>query len=331
MFVLPIALSGCGLYVPEKQFLSDDAIIDDKGHSRQGSFENDLVGHIKCEIEKGILRVKEARFSHIVPWLYKEERLVAIVKDKNGKVEKQETDLVWGTAVYLQVQVEEQSQLNPGVSVTEPFHNAYGVVAGPNSLPLTPASLAAPTIAAIPQNFNLGIGASATAHATRQETIQFTLNNAYLLQRMKGTHSEDLQCDHVGNKTSGVMIESNLKIDDFIYDKAALASYENIIDTGPNWAPYNTFQEQLTFVASYEGGVTPTWKFARASVNPSSPTLAAQRTDTNTLIITLGQMDPSKKPGPFVPQELVGAGATQHNAAAAAALIGGANRAAATQ
>ncbi|HMK89684.1 MAG TPA: hypothetical protein VK446_08640, partial [Methylocystis sp.] len=80
VLVVPVALNACGLYVPEKDFLSDDAIIDAYGHSRRGSFENDLINHIQCQIQKGLLRVAESPFADKVSWLYELEKHVKILK-----------------------------------------------------------------------------------------------------------------------------------------------------------------------------------------------------------------------------------------------------------
>jgi hypothetical protein len=78
------------------------------------------------------------------------------------------------------------------------------------------------------------------------------------------------------------MINRNLKIDDCIYDKATIAAAGNDISTHRTWAPYSLFQDQITFVASYGGSVTPTWTFARIAVDPIPPLLNATRTKTNT-------------------------------------------------
>jgi hypothetical protein len=270
--VLPVALSGCGLYVPEKDIFSQDN--PDQNGSPQGRRESDIVAHIHCEIRKGVYEAWAAMKSDI-PWLKK-----------------------WGSSVTLTLTVDEQSGLNPGLSVIAPFHNAYGVVAGPQSLPLTPASLAAPTIAAIPQSFSLGLGASATAHSTRVETIQFTYSNKELLDSADTLlkRGQDLSCDRGKN---GIMIESDLKISQFIFEKAVIAATANTTSSEHTiWPPYNTFQEQLTFVATFGGNVTPTWKFARTAVDPSGTLLSATRSNTNALTITIGRLTPATDKAP---------------------------------
>ena len=213
------------------------------------------------------------------------------------------------------MQVDEQSSLNPGVALTEPFHNAYNIAAGPSSLPLTPQALAQPSIASVSQNWGLGIGVSASMHSTRAETIQFAYANSILLKSAHKEFDPTPSAQACNDAMNGVLIESDLKIADFIYDKAVIASAGNDASVNPTWAPFGTFQDQITFTTAFSGGVTPTWKFARASVNPSSPLVGATRNEVNTLIITLGPLDLSTPPSPTSPLQLRGGAAAQHQAA----------------
>jgi hypothetical protein len=148
-------------------------------------------------------------------------------------------------------------------------------------MPLT--NLAAGAIVTNTESFSLSFGGTASANSLRTETIQYTFSNKDLLKYYKGQ-----SC-----KNNGVMIDGDLKIREFIYDKAQIADSGNasLVGTGltANQAPpFNTFTEEITFVASYGGSFTPTWKLARISANASSNLLVAQRTNTNDLIITLG-------------------------------------------
>jgi hypothetical protein len=282
--------------VPEKTFLSPDS-VDSKGiYSTRGQFENTLVAHIKCELEKGLWLVKLKEIPY-VPWLYGKD---------------------WGTAVNLTIQVDELSALNPTVSVVNPLENAVKVFPfGGNVISS--------------QLFSLGIGASATAHATRTETIQYTYSNYELLREADdpvngfNTRPETLACD---TGLNGIQIQSDLKIDWFIYDKASIAAHGNERSTKRDWAPYSLFQDQITFVASYGGNVTPAWRFERTTVNQNTTLLNATRSDTDTLIITMGQIDTTNLPTPSSPLQLKGAAQQQHNNAAAAVAISGSSSAA---
>jgi len=75
---------------------------------------------------------------------------------------------------------------------------------------------------------------------------------------------------------------------------------------------YNTLTEEINFVGAYGGSFNPSWKLARISANTSGNLLAAMRTNTNDLIITIG---PLKMPiTSNAPIELSTAAQSQHNA-----------------
>ena len=320
-----LVLAGCGLTVPEKDVLAGDP-LDNAGLSKQGSVENVLVGHIKCEIERGLWRVSNSPFASYVPWLWKSflnrapppspprtkgpRRGLPRGSGPRCSPSSPPTVTEWGTAVNLSIMVDELSGLTPGVSLRTPLENSIKFFpVGGNVVS--------------PQSVSLGIGASATAHATRTETIQFTYANPDLLNQARHRFIlEPAACD---KSAEGIMINSNLKIDDFIYDKAQIAAFGNDISTPRTWAPFSVFQEQITFVAAYGGSVTPTWTFARIAVDPTSPLLSATHTKTNTLIVTLGEL--STKATPTSPATLGSAAAAQHNNAAAGASTAGAIKA----
>src|ERR1700732_3904410 len=271
--ILSATLGGCGLYVPEKDIFHGDT-PDSKGDSPSGKFENNIVRHIRCEIFKGLWEANQ--LPKVRQWLP-----------------------YWGTSITLTLTVDEQSLLNPGVSVFNPFENV--VKTFPVGGNVTGS-----------QFFSLGIGASATAHATRQETIQVTYSNKDLLimaeqdLRINGT----LSCKDLQN---GVMIEGDFKIGQFIYDKSLIASFGNVTTQNPSWPPYDTFSEQITFVVLFGGTVTPTWKFFRTAVNSTSTLLSANRTNTNNLTITLGAL--KQQATASSPAVLGSAGENLHNAA----------------
>jgi hypothetical protein len=129
-----------------------------------------------------------------------------------------------------------------------------------------------------------------------------------------------------GNKGAGVLIDGDLKIREFIYDKAQIIAAGNGLWDVKN-PPYNAWTEEITFVSAYGGTATPTWKLARISANTSSNLVVAQRTNTNDLIITLGPLDScQQKPPPHAaqpacppdaangPLQLTAAAMNQHNA-----------------
>lgn len=179
----------------------------------------------------------------------------------------------YGTTVTIKLTFEDQSGLTPGVSLMTPLENSvHPFPVGGN--------------VTSPQSFTLGMGGSGTANATRVETITFTLANKELLQEAK----EDVRNGHeTCAYQHGVAVQSDLKIGQFIYDKAVIAGAAAEATTkSVTTPPYSQFQEELTFVASLGGNITPMWKFARVSANSTSPLLTATRTNTDYLEITLG-------------------------------------------
>lgn len=212
----------------------------------------------------------------------------------------------WGTAVTLSITVEDQSGLSPGVSLIQPLQNVvFPFPAGGNVIS--------------PQSFSFSIGGTASVNALRTETIQYTFKNKDAIAAAKCT-----------NTGSGVLIEGDLKIREFIYDKAQIVSAGNGLWVPTKNPPYNAWTEEITFVSAYGGTVTPTWKLARVSANSSSNLVVAQRTNTNDLIITLGPLDPCQQlpapktgcpPGADGPLGLIAGAMNQHNARVAANAI----------
>jgi hypothetical protein len=255
--------------------------------------------------------VANSKLAH-VQWLYlpghtrtKNTVLKVVDGQLQEKTEETTQTTQWGTAVTLTLTFEDQSALNPGVSLMTPFENSVKTFPVGGNV-------------TSPQSFSLGLGVAGTANATRTETIQFTYPNQDLLSWADKQFKSDPETCEKTNK--GIAIASNLKIDDFIYDKASIASLGNDIGkVSPDSPPFNTFQEQITFVASYGGNVTPTWKFARISADPTGTLLTATRTNTDSLTITLGDVTPATLTSPA---QLKTAGQNLNNAGVGGTLFG---------
>jgi hypothetical protein len=167
----------------------------------------------------------------------------------------------WGATVNLKLSADEKSSLGPTVSVTPP-----GV-------------------------FSLGASLTGSVDATRAETIEFTYAFQDLLQEPR---IQD-RC----SQTDGILIRSDLKIDEFIFNKAFIATVPGTtLPKKPKASPYSVFSDDITFVASYSGDITPTWKFLRVTVDPTGMFASASRIKTDTLTITLGPATPATKGRP---------------------------------
>jgi hypothetical protein len=113
----------------------------------------------------------------------------------------------WGTTVTLSMTMEDQTGLAPGVSTIQPLQNVvFPFPVGGNVIS--------------PQSFSSNFGGTASVNALRTETIQFTFRNkvARAYSRCNGSRS-------------GVLIDGDLKIREFIYDKTVVASLGNSLGT----------------------------------------------------------------------------------------------------
>jgi hypothetical protein len=195
----------------------------------------------------------------------------------------------WGTQVTIKLTWDEISNLAPGVSFMEPL-----------------ASM---------QSRSIGFGVTDSAHATRVETITFLFENGQLLNDFNAAGGKPSDCSALAPKFP---VSSDLKIGEFVVDKAFLAGTGEASTVDPAYPPYSTFQEDLTFVAAVGGNVTPTWKLTRFTANTSGNMLAATRTTTGDILITLGPLATDDNHN-LLPK-LADSAAAQHTAG----LIGGA-------
>jgi hypothetical protein len=245
LFTFAMPLSGCGLFVPEKEeFFQSQKNVK--------LYENTLVANIKCELTKGlhdVLYSQRGGIHNDVSWL-----------------------LGWGATVNLKLTVDEKSALTPGASFTRPYNNVIETFATGSS-------------STVPQSFAFGIGPTGSVDATRIETIAFT----YEFKNLDAEYNRSPVPSCAENER-GVMIDSDLKIGQFLEDKIFIASDPGSTEPKENAGPYTVFSYEATFVGTYGANLTPTWKFARVSANPNSPFFMASRQKTDDLQITLGKI-----------------------------------------
>jgi hypothetical protein len=186
-----------------------------------------------------------------------------------------------GGLATLKLVVQDQSSLNPNAS----FLQTFGLKGA--------------------ESFTIGIGGTGSANATRTETFAFTYSNGELYKDALIDVAHGItDCKHL---QKGVLIDSDLKIGQFIYDKVVVEGSE-----GPNNKLFSGLQFEINFVASFSGNITPTWKFTTTTVNGSGMLFSSTRTDTDDLIVTLGPLNADTK--------------ALHNAAVIGSAVGGANQ-----
>ena len=212
---LATSLAGCGLTVPDMEdFYQHDQIVP---HDSERLDENVIVNQVKCELTRSVYQL-------LVSPPLKKPGGKAFVDDGHGHDISTRWLKNWGAKIQMTLTVDEKGGLAPGLTYNSPFEKAG-------------------------QTFSLGLGASASADATRQETITFTYAFDDLLRpHLPKDPSADPNpafaprpCDNEG----GVLIHSDLKIGDFIASKVFLAMVPGTIIPGtidPDEAPglFNT-------------------------------------------------------------------------------------------
>ncbi|MGO8585137.1 hypothetical protein ACC846_28875 [Rhizobium ruizarguesonis] len=170
----------------------------------------------------------------------------------------------WQAKVNLKVTVDDKSSFAPGVTYTEPMKNAishYNVTYG--------------------QNFSISAGLQASSQATHTETVGYTVPFSSF------TDATLPRNDDCQNQIENKVVLSDLKIDDFILAKAQMAAQADVVAYRPG-SPFSVFNDQLTFIVTYSGNITPVWKLMRVTASSNSPLYYATRTRTHDLTITLG-------------------------------------------
>ena len=127
----------------------------------------------------------------------------------------------WGAMVQLKITADEMSGLTPGATFMQNLPNA--------------------------QSFALGLAASGTAHATRIETISYAVS----FQDLWNLRPDPCEGEN------GIFIQSDLKIWQFIFDKAVIATIPGSVEPfrtrGP---PYTVLTDEVTFVATFGGSIS---------------------------------------------------------------------------
>ena len=172
----------------------------------------------------------EKRFENIIVNNVKCEIRNGVYEAKRllrARVPFQGNDITWleqqGALVTLKLAVDEKSALNPGISY---------------------ANFA-------PNPFSFGVGTANSTDATRTEIVAFTYSFHDLLHERGVERYLGVPCDH----EDGVLIQSDLKIKEFIVNKVFLAKVPGSVviedvpggRTVPN-NPFSTFQYEVNFV-----------------------------------------------------------------------------------
>jgi hypothetical protein len=198
----------------------------------------------------------------------------------------------WSAQIALSLQVDESTALNPGVTFNQVLQNATTVFGVQN-------------VITTPQSFSLGLGGTVSSTATRidkfnpEYSVEFLaktpVTSDYICDRTKPENDPFRHIHWNPASSSPFLIESDLGIKTWLlgamFVNAIIPSDKPAKGGGSSGSAPKTdsVSYEIKFVIVSNGNITPTWKLVRFSANTGSlPLLAAGRTRTHDLIITLG-------------------------------------------
>jgi len=193
----------------------------------------------------------------------------------------------WIAQVSLSLQVDESTSLNPGVALNTIQPNAVTNFPGAGSV-------------TTPQSFSLGLGATASATATRIDKFNPSYTIASLMIRpgkesVCRDENDPFERKGIRPAKSSPLVLSDLRIREWL-DNAMFVNWAiNSTSRAPASGQIkpDTISLETKFVIVSSGNITPTWKLVRVSANTgNSPLFALNRTRTHDLIVTIGPDTP---------------------------------------
>jgi len=249
-----LLLTACGTYVPDIQEFWGTP--EDAKHN-----VTKVAGQVVCELRRAVQKVYTDRTEFIqTPGAPPPPP----PRDLNWFVNK------WAVQVTLNLAIVENGALTPGASLTNVYRN--GTTTFPGAAAIT-----------TPQSLSLGLGATASSTATRNDKLNMFFTVKELLY---GTPSIEKTCIPPPTNAD-LFLQSDLKIYDWL--SAALLPYgADIVNYANNSTAQNAITHDVKFEIVSSGNINPQWKLVRVSANTSSTLLAAGRDRTQELIITFG-------------------------------------------
>lgn len=249
-------LAGCGTYVPDIQ--------EFWGTPTDATFMvNKVSAQVVCELRRAVQRVVTAQ-------------PVEFVQRPGDPPPPKPRDLrwfinTWAVQVTLNYIIIENSALTPGASINSVYRNATTAFPGA-------------TAVTTPQSFSLGLGATASSTATRNDKLNMFFTVKELLY---GTPSIMRSCIPDEPARADLFIQSDLKLYDWL--SAALLPYDvSIINYANNSTAQNAITHDVKFEIVSNGNINPQWKLVQVSANTGTSLLAAGRDRTQELIVTFG-------------------------------------------
>ena len=247
--ILTSLCCGCGTVVPQVGEIWDN----NSGAPADKTLEMLIKKKAFCELQRAVSRIEAEpgfRVTH------------------NGKTTINKwIPESWGVLMTLQITVDESTQMNPGVALTDPFK---------------PASSFGSSVA---QSFKASIGGTFSTEANRQDKFTYY----YLVKDLEPTQPA---CDGPPEHGSSFLLDGDLGIDKWL--RNAMNMRTSVQTSEISQQEVATYD--IKFIVTTNVGATPTWTLLRITAsNGNGNLLGLNRNRTHELIVTFG---PSQSGGP---------------------------------
>jgi outer membrane murein-binding lipoprotein Lpp len=176
----------------------------------------------------------------------------------------------WGAQVTLTFTIDEKSSLSPGLTLNAPLENAITLFPSGN---VTSS-----------QSRSLGLGGTFSTGATRISKL-----NLFFVLRDFLNGGPTVRSCIPGRAKADLFIHSDLKLRDWLY-ATVLPQFTGIVQFPEKPPTKDVISHEVKFQIVTSGNITPTWRLVRVSANTGSPLFGASRDRTQSLLITLGQV-----------------------------------------
>jgi hypothetical protein len=286
-----LGVGGCGTAVPSigEAWDQGEGVLDGSG-----VLEKQVKEKVYCELRKAVFDVSHG---------------AAVEEYKDGqKIDALPDD--WGVQVTLNLQVDESTAVNPGVSFKTPMHsgiaNFVGEYLGPSTVPALGLLSGAPAVQTfgalnVPQSYSLGLGGTISSQATRIDKFTFYYDVSKLKTKPPAGDSciyPDGRLKEVARHGSSLLIVGNLGIPQWLINGLAVEhDYPStpLTKNADTSIKQDILSYETKFIIKTSGNITPTWNLVRIAANQGNlPLAGVERLRTHDLTITFG---PSQKPG----------------------------------
>jgi hypothetical protein len=244
-----VSVGGCGTYLP-------DIVPSNEPHAT-AFLINKILNHAKCELREAVITAHNNDVKNAVR--YGKRRLDWL--DKATAI------------VSIKLIAEEKGALNPGLSFRQ-------------LLPSVVTNFNNRTSVVTPQSSAVGLGGLLSADATRTENIDYTY---VVASDFLGNQLNGLVAPRPCIETGGIFLEADLKIQDWLDGATMPFLISAAVSSEVHNAAPDVLTHEANFVAMANGNVTPSWTLVNISANTATNLIAAGRSTTGDIIISLGK------------------------------------------